>query len=245
MTDAPGPTSTACAVDGCTTAVYARGWCERHYRRQLRTGSTDGPAVPGPCAVEGCDRTAKTRGWCHAHYQRWRRHGSPLPDRPLQSGMPSVCTVDGCERSPYAKGLCSPHYRRDRSGDLRANDPIRVVGTGTWIKHGYRYVVVPLADRHLTRGSVETEHRLVMAQQLGRPLAADENVHHRNGDRLDNRAENLELWSRTQPAGQRVTDLVAHALEILRRHAPEHLADVALDHPGRLRRRPGSANADE
>jgi HNH endonuclease len=57
-----------------------------------------------------------------------------------------------------------------------------------------------------------------MERELGRELYRGENVHHRNGNRADNRPENLELWVTFQPSGQRPADLVAYAKEILARY---------------------------
>lgn len=61
---------------------------------------------------------------------------------------------------------------------------------------GYVLVWVPPDHRFAdmrTRVGYIPEHRLVMAEALGRPLERSETVHHKNGDRQDNRLANLQL----------------------------------------------------
>jgi hypothetical protein len=214
-----------CREPGCHRDVYARGWCGMHHKRWLRTGSPVRGEPARTCAVDACERDAKSRGWCHAHYQRWRTHGDVRALVPLRE--PGVCIVEGCDRTCHARRYCATHYRRlVVAGDPRPEDPIRIVTGEGFEHHGYWMVSVPREDRWLVGGERKVaEHRLIVARQLGRPLNPDESVHHRNGIRTDNRLANLELWSSSHPSGQRVSDKIAWAVTMLRRYAPEELAD--------------------
>lgn len=151
------------------------------------------------------------------HHRALRGHDLNKPQRVIAPGR--GCSVVDCERPHVAQGLCRKHYNvAYRHGSATAPGRRK----GSIDRRGYRVFRVS--------GREVKEHRYVMQQILGRELLPSENVHHINGVRDDNRPENLELWSSSQPSGQRVTDKVAWAIELLQLYAPEVLAD----HPAQL-----------
>jgi len=65
----------------------------------------------------------------------------------------------------------------------------RMNGQG-WINHyGYRMIGIKTKNGYCSL----QEHRYIMEQALGRKLLREEHIHHKNGNILDNRIENLEL----------------------------------------------------
>lgn len=178
------------------------------------------------CNVDGCGRKVIALGLCSAHYERSRKYGDPLGGGPMrppiseQRPLGSPCKVAGCHgvtSKGSANGMCCAHYQRARKGtDL--SSPVMRLGLKNkrTDRNGYVGWSDPTSPYKSGSTTWVLEHRAVMGQILGRSLRRNENVHHINGNRADNRPANLELWVSLQPSGQRVTDLLEWARYILK-----------------------------
>jgi hypothetical protein len=124
----------------------------------------------------------------------------------LRSGLTQSC---GCLKSDLARKRTGVNHWGWKGGRSE-------------IKTGYVYIHNPQHPNSGLSGRLP-EHVFVMSESLGRPLQKGECVHHINGVRNDNRIENLELWTKVQPPGQRVKDKVQYAIDIIRLYKPEIL----------------------
>lgn len=210
-----------CSQASCPETARARGLCRKHYREARLRGDFPVPQ----CTL--CDAPRYAKGLCDVHYQAQRYHGDPNVRirRVRGSGTVSKRTghlLVGVRRTQVAvhrlvmeaflgrkleRNEVVRHINGDALDNRIENLYLKVLGKGGINAQGYRVVYV--------KGGRVLEHRLIMERHLGRPLLGHESVHHKNGDRLDNRLGNLELWSSSQPAGQRVEDKLAWAREII------------------------------
>jgi len=131
--------------------------------------------------------------------------------RTLRYGKSNSCGCLHYEAMRSMSGANSPNWR----GGRVLND------------QGYAQIRAPRHPRATGSGYV-LEHRLVMEASLGRYLLRGETVHHKNGDKQDNRLTNLELRVGNHGYGASVEERIEASRALLERYAPHMLSPTAF-----------------
>lgn len=140
-----------------------------------------------------------------------------LRSQVARAKLPMTC--GGVCRSTIMKGENNPNWAGGAWTDRRSG--YRLVNVDQLSATDKALLPTPAPREYL-------EHRLVMARQIGRPLATSEHVHHTNGIKGDNRPENLVLMDWAEHSrDHRLMERRLSKLEAENRKLREQIAKTA------------------
>ena len=87
---------------------------------------------------------------------------------------------------------CSPHCRHKGHSLEIAGDKSPNWNGGIYIHDGYKLIRIKNHPHANPLGYIR-EHRVIMEKHLGRYMKPEERIHHLNGNKQDNRIENLQI----------------------------------------------------
>jgi len=158
------------------------GECCRQYKVQQEKAKPHTVKICPLCDSEFIDATAN----------RYKKYCNFCRNRGISTSVIRKCRQCGTDvfsRPDQPQDFCNPEhfyeYRNNHPEEFSKPVGHRRMQGGYWkVKIG--------------TGKWMDEHRYVMEMVIGRPLRKDEVVHHKNGDPLDNRPENLMVTSHSQ-----------------------------------------------
>lgn len=115
--------------------------------------------------------------------------------------------------------LCNKNYRKlhNLGLDAKNKNPLPRSYKGHLTEEGYK-LIYKKGHPNASKNGYILEHKYIMSENLGRPLKKEEIVHHLNGIRNDNSLDNLELWSKSHPPGQRIKDKIDWCIKFLKEY---------------------------
>jgi hypothetical protein len=179
--------SKRCSVDGCEARHRCKGLCSRHYSEAMKRAAGVRPQRRNPdaprCRAEGCVRPARKYDLCFSHFKASESRITAMHARMRVQPGGRVSAEQVREALSYDPGTGAFTWKI-KVNRIRPGDP----AGGISKKTGYVNIAVS--------GRTYRAHRLAIVWMTGE--WPPEHVDHRNGDKGDNR------WDNIRPASARI-----------------------------------------